>query len=74
MIIVGVKMTMWYDDGKAPRFYEKTYFIHIVSSQEAIGRTFPVDLPIVAHPGRTVAAIARVLKSDAVGKLKSPKR
>jgi acetolactate synthase-1/2/3 large subunit len=61
VIIVGAKMTMWFGYGKAPRFGEHTKFIHVDSSSEAIGRNVPVDIPIVAHPGRTIAAIASKL-------------
>lgn len=58
VIVVGAKMTMWFGYGKTPRFNEKAYFIHIDSSAVAIGRNVPVDLPIIAHPGRTITAIA----------------
>jgi acetolactate synthase-1/2/3 large subunit len=62
VIIVGARMTMWFGYGKAPRFSEDAKFIHIDSSSEAIGRNVAVELPIVAHPGRTIAAISRRLQ------------
>lgn len=64
VIVVGAKMTMWFGYGKAPRFGDNARFIHIDSSPEAIGRNIPVDIPIVAHPGRTIAAIANKLQED----------
>lgn len=61
VVIVGARMTMWFGYGKSPRFGEGARFIHIDASADAIGRNVPVDLPIVAHPGLTVAAIAEAL-------------
>lgn len=62
VIVVGAKMTMWFGYGKAPRFHQDATFIHIDSSADAIGRNVPVDIPIIAHPGRTIAAIAASLQ------------
>lgn len=62
VIVVGAKMTMWFGYGKSPRFSENAYFIHIDRSPEAIGRNVAVDMPIVAHPGKTIAAIASKLE------------
>lgn len=61
VIVVGAKMTMWFGYGKAPRFNETARFIHIDSSAEAIGRNVPVEIPIIAHPGRTITEIAKRL-------------
>ncbi|KAH8647937.1 thiamine diphosphate-binding protein [Xylariales sp. PMI_506] len=55
-------MNMWFGYGKSPRFGEGARFIHIDSSAATIGRNVPVDVPIVAHLGKTVAAIASQLK------------
>ncbi|KAH8888038.1 thiamine diphosphate-binding protein [Thozetella sp. PMI_491] len=62
VIVVGAKMTMWFGYGRAPRFNETARFIHIDSNAQAIGRNFPVEIPIIAHPGRTVKAIASRLQ------------
>jgi acetolactate synthase-1/2/3 large subunit len=64
VIVVGAKMTMWFGYGKSPRFGQGARFIHIDSSSEAIGRNVPVEIPIVAHPGRTIAAIATSLQES----------
>jgi acetolactate synthase-1/2/3 large subunit len=61
VIVVGAEMSMWLGYGKAPRFAADARFIHIDDSARAIGRNVPVALPIVAHPGDTVAAIADAL-------------
>jgi acetolactate synthase-1/2/3 large subunit len=58
IIVVGAKMTMWFGYGKSPRFGPDAKFIHIDSSADAIGRNVPVHIPIVANPGRSIAAIA----------------
>jgi acetolactate synthase I/II/III large subunit len=62
VIVVGAKMTMWFGYGKSPRFGENAYFIHIDKSPEGISRNVVVDMPIVAHPGKTIGAIASKLK------------
>lgn len=64
VIVVGAQMNMWFGYGRAPRFGSEARFIHISSSAEAIGRNVAVELPIVAHPGRTVAEIARALTAS----------
>ncbi|RDW83528.1 hypothetical protein BP5796_05019 [Coleophoma crateriformis] len=64
VIVVGAKMTMWFGYGKAPRFNANARFIHIDSRAEAIGRNVPAHIPILAHPGRTIAAIASKLGED----------
>ncbi|QYE33934.1 thiamine pyrophosphate-binding protein [Polymorphobacter sp. PAMC 29334] len=64
VIIVGAEMSMWFGYGKAPRFATDARFIHIDDNARAIGRNIPVELPIVAHIGDTVTAIADTLAAD----------
>lgn len=65
VIVVGAQMTLWFGFRRAPRFGEQAKFIHIDRDAGHISRDGnEVDLPIVAHPGRTVAAIAAKLSGQ----------
>jgi len=66
VIVVGAEMSMWFGYGKAPRFGDGARFIHIDDNAKAIGRNAPVVLPVVAHPGETVSAIAEALAASDV--------
>lgn len=63
VIVVGARMNMWFGYGLAPRFAKDARFIHLDISAEAIGRNAPVDLAVLADPGRTLAALCDRLGS-----------
>lgn len=63
VIAVGARMNMWFGYGLAPRFGADARFVHIDTAAEAIGRNVPVDLPVVADPGKTLAALVETLRA-----------
>lgn len=61
VIVVGARMNLWFGYGLSPRFSPAARFVHIDSAADAIGRNAAVDVPVLADPGGTLAALVAIL-------------
>jgi len=66
VVWAGARMTQRLGYGLPPRFDARAKFIQIDIEGEEIGRNRPVDVPIVADAGLTIAAVVDELKKRKV--------